>query len=219
VSGRDQGTPIPDHEGPLPGKVITGDAQEGLIEPGDRPRAADRFGTTAEEQREGASLDERIRWEQPDFGADSEEESVEAAEFAPGDEFDVDPYDLDQGSIDREHPAPIVDVEGSEGFDRRDPDSLGPAPDAFGAATRLPNAHEHELEHMTDDELHKLVDTLVDEREQALQRGDHDGSAGLDIELDQLWDLLRQRRALRDAGADPSSAHARPTAIVEGYEQ
>jgi uncharacterized protein DUF2630 len=37
--------------------------------------------------------------------------------------------------------------------------------------------------------------------------------------LDQCWDLLRQRRALRDVGGDPGSAHERPAAEVEGYLQ
>ena len=39
------------------------------------------------------------------------------------------------------------------------------------------------------------------------------------IELDQCWDLLRQRQALRDAGKNPSSAKVRPPDIVENYEQ
>lgn len=39
------------------------------------------------------------------------------------------------------------------------------------------------------------------------------------VELDQCWDLLRQRRALRDAGQDPSQAHVRPPSVVEKYEQ
>jgi Protein of unknown function (DUF2630) len=37
--------------------------------------------------------------------------------------------------------------------------------------------------------------------------------------LDQCWDLLRQRRALRDVLGDPSAAHERPAAEVEGYLQ
>jgi len=39
------------------------------------------------------------------------------------------------------------------------------------------------------------------------------------IELDQWWDYLRQRRALRNAGKDPNDAHVRPPEIVENYEQ
>lgn len=39
------------------------------------------------------------------------------------------------------------------------------------------------------------------------------------VELDQYWDLLRQRRALRDAGDNPDSAELRPPNIVENYRQ
>jgi hypothetical protein len=37
------------------------------------------------------------------------------------------------------------------------------------------------------------------------------------IELDQLWDYLRQRRALRDAGQDPDNAQIRDPGTVERY--
>jgi hypothetical protein len=37
--------------------------------------------------------------------------------------------------------------------------------------------------------------------------------------LDQCWDLLRQRRAKREFGEDPSGSSARPTDEVEGYLQ
>jgi hypothetical protein len=39
------------------------------------------------------------------------------------------------------------------------------------------------------------------------------------VSLDQCWDLLRQRRALRDAGLDPAAAEARPEEVVERYLQ
>ena len=39
------------------------------------------------------------------------------------------------------------------------------------------------------------------------------------IELDQCWDLLRQRHALRNAGKNPNEAKVRPPDIVENYEQ
>jgi len=41
----------------------------------------------------------------------------------------------------------------------------------------------------------------------------------LKIELDQCWDLLRQRRALREFGENPDLAKVRPAKIVESYEQ
>jgi hypothetical protein len=41
----------------------------------------------------------------------------------------------------------------------------------------------------------------------------------IDVEIDRLWDLLRQRRARRRAGEDEDAAHLRPGDIVEGYQQ
>ena len=40
----------------------------------------------------------------------------------------------------------------------------------------------------------------------------------IEIELDQCWDLLRQRRALRETGHSPTEAHLRPPEVVEKYE-
>lgn len=56
-----------------------------------------------------------------------------------------------------------------------------------------------------------------------LQRGDidtseeHDRLRRMEIELDHCWDLLRQRRALRESGGDPREAEVRPPDEVEGY--
>ncbi|ROO85533.1 uncharacterized protein DUF2630 [Actinocorallia herbida] len=41
----------------------------------------------------------------------------------------------------------------------------------------------------------------------------------LELELDQCWDLLRRRRALREFGADPSAAQVRPASQVKDYVQ
>jgi hypothetical protein len=41
----------------------------------------------------------------------------------------------------------------------------------------------------------------------------------VEVQLDQCWDLLRQRRARRDAGQDPDIAAVRPEGTVEGYLQ
>ena len=41
----------------------------------------------------------------------------------------------------------------------------------------------------------------------------------VEVELDRCWDLLRQRRALRDARADPDRAEARDEKTVAGYRQ
>jgi hypothetical protein len=41
----------------------------------------------------------------------------------------------------------------------------------------------------------------------------------VEIELDRCWDLLRQRRALRDAGGTPDDAQVRDADTVERYWQ
>jgi hypothetical protein len=41
----------------------------------------------------------------------------------------------------------------------------------------------------------------------------------LEVTLDQLWDVVRQRRAKRHAGQDPDAATERPAGTVEGYLQ
>ncbi|MGW0819466.1 DUF2630 family protein [Streptomyces viridiviolaceus] len=46
---------------------------------------------------------------------------------------------------------------------------------------------------------------------------EHERLARLETELDQCWDLLRQRRARVTAGQDPEEAHVRPASQVEHY--
>jgi hypothetical protein len=41
----------------------------------------------------------------------------------------------------------------------------------------------------------------------------------LEVSLDRCWDLLRQRRARREFGDDPSGARVRDESTVEGYQQ
>jgi hypothetical protein len=55
--------------------------------------------------------------------------------------------------------------------------------------------------------------------QEAITDGDRARLAKINIELDQCWDLLRQRQALHDAGRNPKEAHVRPREIVENYEQ
>ena len=42
---------------------------------------------------------------------------------------------------------------------------------------------------------------------------------GIEVALDQCWDLLRQRRARRNAGQDADGASLRAADVVEGYQQ
>ena len=57
----------------------------------------------------------------------------------------------------------------------------------------------------------KLQHHEIDETEE------HKRLRAVEVQLDQCWDLLRQRRALRETGGDPSTAQVRPVDQVEGY--
>jgi hypothetical protein len=68
------------------------------------------------------------------------------------------------------------------------------------------------------------IDSLVKEEERLYAQGeltdtDRDRLAKIKVELDQCWDLLRQRRALREFGRDPDQAKVRAAKVVEDYEQ
>jgi Protein of unknown function (DUF2630) len=76
----------------------------------------------------------------------------------------------------------------------------------------------------TDRSVLKVIQELTAEEHrlyhhEALTDADRARLAKINIELDQCWDLLRQRQALRDVGRDPNQAHVRPPEIVENYEQ
>ncbi|MFC4910811.1 DUF2630 family protein [Actinomadura gamaensis] len=81
---------------------------------------------------------------------------------------------------------------------------------------------------MDDKQILSHIDEYVAEEaklREKLQRGElsqgeeQQRLRALEVELDQCWDLLRQRRARRDAGQNPDDATARPGAAVEGYLQ
>ena len=80
---------------------------------------------------------------------------------------------------------------------------------------------------MDDREIHGTIEQLVEE-EHELWRRESDGTAtdddrhrleALKVALDQCWDLLRQRRALRESGLDADAATPRPPEVIEDYEQ
>jgi len=80
---------------------------------------------------------------------------------------------------------------------------------------------------MDDRQVMNQIGDLVEE-EHALERQAAQEGLGeeqqtrlrdLEVQLDQCWDLLRQRRARRDAGLDPDDANVRPPNTVEGYLQ
>jgi Protein of unknown function (DUF2630) len=78
---------------------------------------------------------------------------------------------------------------------------------------------------MDDRQVLSRIDELVQEEETLLHR--HEGESlsseeharleQLKVQLDQAWDYLRQRRALRQYGEDPDEASSRDAETVEGY--
>jgi hypothetical protein len=50
-----------------------------------------------------------------------------------------------------------------------------------------------------------------------LSKSDRERLGVIQVELDQCWDLLHQRRARRRAGLDPNEARLRPPEVIEGY--
>ena len=66
------------------------------------------------------------------------------------------------------------------------------------------------------------ISRLVNEEHSLFERGQRSDEesrrlAAVQVALDQCWDLLRQRRALREFGGDPSQAHARDADVVKKY--
>jgi hypothetical protein len=84
---------------------------------------------------------------------------------------------------------------------------------------------------MADEKLLDRIEALVQEEHALLHREEDDASdqdalaedrrrlERVSVELDQCWDLLRQRRARRSAGEDPDGAQVRDAGTVEGYRQ
>jgi hypothetical protein len=78
-----------------------------------------------------------------------------------------------------------------------------------------------------DDQLHGRIEELVSEEHSLWEReasgeatdSDRQRLDSLKVTLDQCWDLLRQRRALREAGLDPDAARVRDAEVVEHYQQ
>ncbi|HEX9943419.1 MAG TPA: DUF2630 family protein [Thermoanaerobaculia bacterium] len=77
---------------------------------------------------------------------------------------------------------------------------------------------------MDDQTILQRIQHLVDEEHRLDQHQDrspedHKRYHDLRVELDQCWDLLRQRRARREFGDDPDQAKVRSEEVVEKYEQ
>jgi Protein of unknown function (DUF2630) len=80
---------------------------------------------------------------------------------------------------------------------------------------------------MDDTNIHGSIEQLVAEEHELWEREAAGNATDADrhrleevkVSLDQCWDLLRQRRAKREAGQDPDAAQARPAEVVEHYQQ
>ena len=80
---------------------------------------------------------------------------------------------------------------------------------------------------MDDSQIHGSIEQLVAEEHELWGResagnatpADSERLQQLKVSLDQCWDLLRQRRALREAGRDPDAADVRDSDVVERYQQ
>jgi len=84
---------------------------------------------------------------------------------------------------------------------------------------------------MSDESITARIESLVAEEHELRSREQSDSTdeealeedqrrlRDVEIELDRCWDLLRQRRALRDAGGDPEQARVRDADTVERYWQ
>ncbi len=80
---------------------------------------------------------------------------------------------------------------------------------------------------MDDSQVHGTIEQLVAEEHELWEleaagnasESDRQRLGEVKVSLDQCWDLLRQRRALRDAGGDPEAADVRRAEVVEHYEQ
>jgi hypothetical protein len=76
----------------------------------------------------------------------------------------------------------------------------------------------------TDQRVRMHIAALVDEEHRLFAQGNRTAEdqrrlLEIQVELDQYWDLLRQRRALREFGNDPEKARLRPGDVVEDYQQ
>ncbi len=80
---------------------------------------------------------------------------------------------------------------------------------------------------MKDEDVQNHIEELVAEEHRLLNAGEggghdparHERLEAVRVELDRVWDLLRQRRAREEFGLNPEGASERDADTVEGYEQ
>lgn len=80
---------------------------------------------------------------------------------------------------------------------------------------------------MEDQNIHAHIEDLIAQEHALLEHGDRGTLSesdlarleSIEVQLDRYWDLLRQRRARRDAGQNPGEAQLRSARTVEHYQQ
>jgi len=78
---------------------------------------------------------------------------------------------------------------------------------------------------VNDDAIHAHIDALVREehalfeRESAMSADERRRLGDINVQLDRLWDLLRQRRAREEFRQNPDTAKERSADTVEHYQQ
>lgn len=82
---------------------------------------------------------------------------------------------------------------------------------------------QHTTTHTTDQTILSNISHLVEEERKLYAKGDftdaeRDRLKKIGVELDQCWDLLRQRRGLREFGRDADQAEVRSPKVVENYK-
>jgi hypothetical protein len=75
----------------------------------------------------------------------------------------------------------------------------------------------------TDQSILANISQLVEEERKLYAKGEftdaeRDRLKKIGVELDRCWDLLRQRRGLREFGRDADTAELRPAKVVENYK-
>lgn len=72
---------------------------------------------------------------------------------------------------------------------------------------------------MEDQSIRDQINALVAEEHELRAGGDHQRLREVEEQLDQCWDLLRQRQARSEFGENPDDAKTRSTSEVESYLQ
>ena len=87
----------------------------------------------------------------------------------------------------------------------------------------MANQHVSAKDQATDLSVLEHIRELVAEEQRLYEHNaptdaERERLAMIKVELDQYWDLLRQRRALEEFGRDPAEAQIRPAGVVENYK-